>query len=109
MWQPESGTNLTLVGSSKIAAATARHTSTSSPVQLPLSSGEENPGRPWLTPQDSKPRSLIVLSVSAEADWAEKPEASARVTTRDTRFMARPFKVVLGNVQRCEGRRGFYE
>ena len=37
----DSGTNLTLVGSLKIAAAIARQTSTSSPVQLPLSSGDE--------------------------------------------------------------------
>ena len=50
----DSGTNFTLVGSLKIAAAMARQKSTSSPVQLPLSSGAENPGRPWLTPQDRR-------------------------------------------------------
>src|SRR5207302_4205845 len=90
----DNGTNLTLVGSLKIAAATARQTSTSSPVQLPLSSGDEKPGKPWLTPQDSMPRSLTVLSVCAVAAWVEKPAARARVKTRDTRFMAKPFKVV---------------
>ncbi len=41
----DSGTNLTLVGSLKMAAATARQMSTSIPVQLPLSSGAEKPGQ----------------------------------------------------------------
>src|SRR5438270_9188497 len=95
----DSGTNLTLVGSSKIAAATARQTSTSIPVQLPLSSGEENPGRPWLTPQDNSPRSLTVLSVCAVAALVERPAARARVKTSDTRFMAKPFKCRPGDVR----------
>src|SRR6185312_6255437 len=73
----DSGTNFTLVGSLKMAAATARQTSTSMPVQLPLSSGAEKPGKPWLTPQDSMPRSLTVLSVCAVAAWVEKPPARA--------------------------------
>src|SRR6195952_3226011 len=90
----DSGTNLTLVGSLKMAAATARQMSTSRPVQLPLSSGEEKPGRPWLTPQDSIPRSLTVLSVCAVAACVERPAAKARGRTRDTRFMAKPFKIV---------------
>jgi hypothetical protein len=55
--------NLTLFGSLKIAAASALQKSTSSPVQTPLSSGLENPGIPWLTPQMSEPRSFTVLSV----------------------------------------------
>src|SRR6187402_3432603 len=63
----DNGTNLILLGSLKTAAAIARQMSTSSPVQLPLSSGEEKPGRPWLTPQDNRPRSLIVLRVCADA------------------------------------------
>src|SRR5580704_16486192 len=92
-----SGTNLTLVGSLKIAAATARQTSTSSPVQLPLSSGDEKPGRPWLTPQDNMPRSLTVLSVCAVAAWAERPAARARVKTRDTHFMGKAFQGSSGN------------
>src|SRR5271155_5729830 len=82
-----SGTNLTLVGSSNTAAATARQMSTSSPVQLPLSSGDEKPGSPWLTPQDSIPRSLTVLSVCALAAWVERAAARAREKTTDTRFM----------------------
>src|SRR3954463_3787420 len=88
----DSGTYLTLVGSLKIAAAMARHRSTSKPAQLPLSSGAEKPGRPELTPQDSMPRSLTVLRVCAEAAWADRPAATARVRTRDTRFMTKPFK-----------------
>src|SRR6266702_165806 len=63
----ESGEYLTLVGSLKIAAAIARQKSTSRPVQLPLSSGLEKPGRPWLTPQMSEPRSFTVLRVWAGA------------------------------------------
>src|SRR3977135_3203866 len=88
----DSGTNLILVASLKIAAAIARQTSTSIPVQLPLSSGDEKPGKPWLTPQESMPRSLTVLRVCAEAAWAERPAATARVTTRDTRFMGKAFR-----------------
>src|SRR6476660_10137757 len=92
----DSGTYLTLLGSPKMAAAIARQTSTSSPVQLPLSSGDEKPGRPWLTPHDSMPRSLTVLSVWAVAASVEKAAARARVRTRDARFMAKPFKGRLG-------------
>src|ERR1700738_4907227 len=62
----DSGENLTLVGSLKIAAAIARQTSTSKPVQFPLSSGDEKPAKPWPTPQDTIPRSWTVLSVCAD-------------------------------------------
>src|ERR1700704_2997916 len=40
------------------------------------------------------PRSLTVLSVCAVAACVERTPARARVRTRDTRFMAKPFKVV---------------
>src|SRR6476661_8561172 len=93
----DSGTYLTLVASPKTAAAIARPTSTSSPVQLPLSSGDENPGRPWLTPEDNMPRSLTVLRVCAEADWTERQAATAKVRARDTRFMDRAFQGACGN------------
>src|SRR5215472_4846786 len=92
----DSGTNLILLVSSKIAAASARHISTSSPVQFPLSSGVEKPGRPWLTPQDNWPRSLMTLSVWATAGWAERPAAKARLTTRDTHFMGKGLSGRLG-------------
>ena len=46
-----SGTNFTLFGSSKIAAAIARQKSTSKPDHLPFSSCAEKPGSPVLTPQ----------------------------------------------------------
>src|SRR5258708_4936829 len=75
-----------------MAVAIARQMSTSIPVQLPLSSGDEKPGRPWLTPQDSMPRSLIVLSVCALAAWVERAAARAKVKTRDTRFMGWAFQ-----------------
>ncbi len=58
-----SGMNLALLGSSKIAAATARQKSTSKPVQLPLSSGLEKPGRPVLTPHSTSPRRTVRFSV----------------------------------------------
>src|ERR1700691_1172335 len=73
-------------------AATARQTSTSRPVQLPLSSGAEKPGRPWLTPQDTMPLSLTVLSVCAVAACVARPAARARVKNSHTRIMAYPFK-----------------
>ena len=41
-----SGVNLTLPASPRTAAATALHTSTSTPVQFPDASALENPGRP---------------------------------------------------------------
>ena len=40
------GVNLTLFASPSTAAATALHTSTSTPVQFPAASALENPGRP---------------------------------------------------------------
>ena len=58
-----SGTNLTLPGSLKIAAAMARQKSTSKPDQLPFSSGIEKPGRPVLTPHSSAPRLTVRFSV----------------------------------------------
>src|SRR6266481_3017964 len=39
---------------------------------IALSSGLENPGNPWLTPQASTPRSFTVLSVWAEVAPAQK-------------------------------------
>src|SRR5262245_7557632 len=86
----ESGVNLTLVASFKIAAASARQKSTSTPIQLPLSSGLENPGNPWLTPQMSEPRSFTAFSVCADAA-TEKPSATAAPTKRKiARFMMQP-------------------
>jgi hypothetical protein len=58
-----SGTNLTLVGSSKIAAAMARQKSTSKPDQLPFSSAAEKPGRPVLTPHSTASRRTVLFSV----------------------------------------------
>src|SRR5262245_58079004 len=79
----------------------ARQTSTSRPVQLPLSSGEAKPGRPGLTPQDSMPRSWMVLRVWAVAVCAERAAAAVRVRTRDTRFMGKAFRgVVRGTLPR---------
>jgi general L-amino acid transport system substrate-binding protein len=45
------GTNLTLFASPKVAAATARHMSTSRPFHLPAESVDEKPTKPEDTPQ----------------------------------------------------------
>src|SRR5215467_1899115 len=82
----ERGVNLTLLGSLKIAAAMARHRSTSRPVQLPRSSGLENPGSPWVTPQIRDPRCLTVLSVCADAD-APRPSSAVMASMVPTHFM----------------------
>src|SRR5215831_17422418 len=86
----ESGVNFTLAESFKIAAASARQKSTSKPVQLPLSSGLEKPGSPWLTPQTSEPRSFTALSVCAEAATVE-PSAKAAPKRKIARCMEQPF------------------
>jgi hypothetical protein len=47
--------NSTLLESPSTAAATARHTSTSKPVQLPESSGAAKPSKPVVTPHFTNP------------------------------------------------------
>src|SRR5260370_4385846 len=86
----DSGVMLTLVESLSTAAATARQKSMSKPVQLPLSSGLENPRRPWLVPQTSEPRSFTFLSVWADAAVIEQPSAKATPNRRISRFMGQP-------------------
>src|SRR5689334_19756837 len=87
----ERGVNFTLVGSLKIAAASARQKSTSRPAQLPLSSGVENPGSPWLTPQIREPLSFTALSVCADAVCADRPSNKAAPRTSKLRFMVHPY------------------
>ena len=58
------------MASPNTAAATARQKSTSRPVQLPLSSGNEKPGVPVPTPQLIMPRPLTVVSVGLGAGGA---------------------------------------
>ena len=87
----ESGVNLTLVASLKTAAAIARQKSTSKPVQLPLSSGRENPGTPWLTPQMSEPRSFTALRVWARRRGDGKAEHEVAPKRTISRFMEQPF------------------
>src|ERR671928_1508497 len=72
------GVYLTLFGSLKIAAATARQTSTSKPVQLPFSSGLEKPGRPWLTPHCTKPLFVTALSVGPGSAFCARAGADVR-------------------------------
>ena len=58
-----SGVYLTLLASPSTAAATALHTSTSTPVQFPAATAFENPGRPWDTPHLTKPLLWVFLRV----------------------------------------------
>ena len=53
------GTYFTFSASPKIAAATARQTSTSRPVHLPWLSAGAKPATPVLTPQIRLPRALM--------------------------------------------------
>ena len=62
-WGELNGTNFTLLASPKVAAATARQTSTSRPVQFPLLSTEAKPGAAVLTPQINCPLALTVSRV----------------------------------------------
>src|SRR3954471_19028101 len=82
-----SATNLTLAGSLKTAAATARQKSTSRPVQLPCASGRPKPPSVPLPPQLSIPRDLIALSDWAEAADAAKATAAAMASVVTARFM----------------------
>jgi hypothetical protein len=60
----ESGMKRTLEASLKIAAASARQKSTSSPVQLPCASGTPKPARPGFEPHWTKPFCLTPFSVA---------------------------------------------
>src|SRR6185437_12501803 len=90
----DSGTNLTLLTSLKMAAAIARHTSTSSPVHLPCASGKPKPASVPLAPQLSVPRFLTVASVWADAADAVKPRAAATAKIVAIRFMKQPLLTV---------------
>ena len=57
------GKNLTFPESPSVAAATALHKSTSTPVQFPDASALENPGRPCETPHLTKPIFWVFLRV----------------------------------------------
>src|SRR5262245_61121798 len=75
-----SGTHLILLGSFRIVAAMALHTSTSRPVQLPWLSAAEKPGRLGLTPQTSWPRCLMASSVLPACAAPTNARASTAAT-----------------------------
>ena len=60
-----------MLESPKIAAATARHTSTSKPAQFPASSGAAKPIRPVVTPHLRKPLFFTSSKVPAFAENAK--------------------------------------
>jgi hypothetical protein len=64
-----------LLESPKIAAATARHTSTSKPAQFPASSGAAKPIRPVVTPHFRNPLFLTSSRVPAFAEKAKTETA----------------------------------
>ena len=80
----DSGTNVTFVGSLKIAAARARQKSASKPLHCPSPAWIENPSTPWLTPQTIEPRSFTVSSVCAAALPTARHPSSARRRERPT-------------------------
>src|SRR5262249_45439841 len=86
----DSGLNFTLLASLKMAAAMARQKSTSKPVQFPLSSGLEKPGRPCVTPQISAPRSITFFRVCAVAAPEKTSDARTTEKTAQRRFTTRP-------------------
>ncbi len=91
----DSGVNLTCPASPNTAAATARHTSTSMPAQLPLSSGLENPGSPLCTPHLRCPLAFTASRVSpAEADCPSARQPSRKVE----QSVGESFKIILQNV-----------
>src|SRR3954447_24625326 len=84
-----SATNFTLVGSLKIAAASARQKSTSRPVQLPCASGRPKPPSVPFAPQLRLPRDLMVFNVCADAAEAANATAAARASVVTARFMTK--------------------
>ena len=90
-----SATNFTFLASPSTAAAMARHTSTSSPVHWPLSSGMPKPARPVLAPQVSVPLPFTVSSVPAEAAAPDRPNAqvaSSPASALIASFMSSPIR-----------------
>src|SRR5829696_5562448 len=86
----ESGTNCTLAGSSKMAAAMARQRSTSRPDQLPWASGAPKPGAPRFEPQVRTPFCFTLFRVA----WAEAAVAS-RLAVRPMASDARALIMTL--------------
>src|SRR3984957_3947795 len=99
-----SGMNLAFFGSSKIAAATARQKSTSNPVQLPLSSGIEKPGRPVLTPPSTSPRRIARFRVRVSyRSWVTAAAAIANAITSPIRRPPRNVRMILSRNNRENG------
>src|SRR5580704_8052830 len=96
------GTNLTFLGSLKIAAAMARQKSTSKPVQLPCGSGKPKPASVPLPPQINSPRSLTDASVSARAACTPDVSAVTNANAVARRFIVRPFRM-YGRAKAVDG------
>src|SRR6266550_3637691 len=101
----ESGTYLTFSASPKIAAETARQTSTSRPTHLPWLSASMKPAVPVPTPQISAPRALTASrSLPAMAPVEVKTAARAAAVATETLCIVRLPLVALGQVSPCRGK-----
>ena len=97
------GVYFTLFASPKMAAATERQRSTSSPFQTPLSSGNDQPGMPVWTPHSRWPRAFTAARVGllapGETDCAPaaigQPAASASAAAASPVMMFRIFRSPL--------------
>src|SRR5712671_3412466 len=95
----------TLSASPKIAAATARQTSTSRPTHLPWLSASAKPAVPVGTPQISAPRALTASrSLPAMAPVEVKTAARAAAVASETLCIVRLPFVALGQVSPCRGK-----
>jgi hypothetical protein len=77
-----SGENRTRAGSLKMAAASPRHSSTSSPCQVPRLSGAAMPATPVLMPQTSWPRARIASRVGPACAAPAVPSVAARAVAK---------------------------
>ena len=85
-----SGVNLTLFGSLKIAAATARQKSTSKPVQLPCVVGQAEAGERAVDAALDEAAVLHRLERLRGCAVRGEAERNERAHVTDTRFMTRP-------------------
>src|SRR6478736_356064 len=108
-WAGARLTNLTLLASPKMAAATARQESASMPRITPWLSGSEKLAELPITPQFSTPRALTAASVGdvvAAGAWAQAlpalaaPSASAKARM-DCGRMASPVSAGLDDLRQC--------
>ena len=90
-----SGVHLTLPASPSTAAASALQMSVSRPIQLPLLSTAENPGKPVLTPQAMRPCWRTVSSVLPACTAGDSKTKEIALMAMRNSFLREDFIVVL--------------